>query len=288
MNPQVQKTINLIKATYDQPIIFHILHCNLVLLLTNTTPTLEISDDWSKILVYSAHPNKIPNQGLELKIQDFLKKMRPPFDTSEKKLKLMVICYYLLNRPASLINHILVFELVSNFLGYSEYFDGLILKMLSNIVISRLYNIEQNKKIKDSVVQRMVELVQTKSLSDENKIKALPCFIDSDTKPFNASLAVIDQSFIGYKYLEIFCFYAKYSKNATYIREILPNNISFIDGLKDFMAFNFSFSVTNDIDLKKCFVEDKSIFDQIKQAFGLTEDKSKFISDLLEYISNLG
>lgn len=287
MNPKVQKTIDLMKMAYDQPILFHVLHCNLVLLLRNTTPACEIADDWSRVLVYSAHPNKIPNQGLELKMQDLLRRTRPPLDTPGKKLKLMIVCYYLLSRPASLINHILVFELVSSFLGCSEYFDGLILRMLSSIVVSRLYNVEQNRKIKDSIVQRMVELVQMKSLSDENKIKALPCFIDSDIRPFDVSLAVIGQDFSGYKHLEILCLYAKYCKSTSHIRETLPNNISFIDGLKDFMAFRFSFSVTNHIDLRRCIVEDRSIFDQIKQAFDMAEDKNTLVSELLEYISNL-
>lgn len=287
VTPTVQKIINLIKKSYDQPILFHILHSNLVSVLSTSNPNFEIFDDWSKILVFSAHQNKIPNQGLELKIQELLKRLRPPFDSPEKKLKLMIICYYLLNRPVFLINHILVFELISNFLGYSEHIDGLIIKLLNNIVISEIFNIESNKKIKSSTIERMVELIKSKNLSNQNKIRSLPCFISSDIIPFDLNLTVIDYNFIGYKHMEIFCLYVKYTKNTSYIKDILPNNISFIEGLKDFMNFNFLFDISNEIDIKRVKVEDKSIFDVIKQAYEMADDKDRFISNTIDFISNL-
>lgn len=287
MNPQIQRTIDLIKKSYDQPIIFHILHSNLVRTLRKATPSFEVTDEWSKILIYSAHPNRMQNQGMELKIQALLKRIRPPFDSPGKKLKLMVVCYYLLNRPCSMLNHILVFELVSNFLGYSEYFDGLILKILSNITLARVYSVEPNKKIKDAIIERMVELVKTTHLNDINKVKSLLCFVDCKIKPFDLSLTVIDSNFLGYRYLESFCLYAKHGSNVVFIKEILPNNISFIEGLKNFMSFDFSFSVANRIDLNRCIIEDVRLYDLIRIHFEAAYDKPGFVQGLIEFASNL-
>lgn len=287
MVSEAQRTIALMRKAYDQPILFHILHSHLAYLLSNTTPTYEIVDEWSKILVYSAYPNKIPNQALELKIQALLKRIRPPMDTPESKMRLMVICYYLLNRPPSMINNIVIFELVSNFLGHSEYFDGLILKISSNLLLARTFGVEPNKKLTAAAADRMAEIILTKGLAPYNRIRALPCLIDSDTKVIDLALTTVDREFVGFKTLEIFCLYAKYVKNTSSIKETLPSDIGFIEALREFMSLNFSFSVWSNIDLTRCLVEDRSIYDRIRQCFQLTHDKPKFVSDVMEFLSTL-
>lgn len=287
MNPQIQRTIELIKKSYDQPILFHILHNHLTFLLQKSFSAHEITDEWSKILVFSAYSNKIPNQGLEMKIQSFIKKLRPPFDSNEKKIKLMIICYYLLNRPILMINHIIVFELVTNFMGYSDYIDGLIIKVFSNLVTSRIYSVPANKKVSDDSINRMVESIRSCNLSDVNKIKALVCFIPVNIAPFDLSNVVIDQNYAGYKYLEIFCLYAKYATNTSFIKDILPNNISFIEGLTAFMNNQFMISTADCNNMTMCVLEDRSIYDVLKKSFELSTDKEKFISDVIEYVMSL-
>lgn len=287
MNPQIQRTIELIKKTYDQPILFHVLHNHLSFLLQKAVLVHEITDEWSKILIFSASFNKVPNQGLEMKIQSYMKKIRPPFNSNESKIKVMIICYYLLNRPISMTNHILVFELVTNFMGFSEYFDGLIIKLLSNLILSRIYPVTANKKVSEDTINKMVDCVKNSNLSDVNKIKSLTCFISVDLIPFELSHVVIEQNYTGYKYIEIFCLYAKYASNTSFIKDILPNNISFIEGLTAFMNNQFVISTTNDSNMSMCVLEDRSIYEILRRSFERSRDKEKFISDVIEYMMSL-
>ncbi|KAM0681683.1 hypothetical protein GINT2_000197 [Glugoides intestinalis] len=286
MLSQTQKTIDLMKKAYDQPILFHLLHCNLSHILLKTAPTYEITDDWSKLLIYSAHPNKIPNQSLEIKIQSIIKRLRPPFD-NEKKLKIMVICYYLLNRVAAQTNHIVLFELVSNFLCENEYIDSLIIKLLSNVITGKIFNVEQNRKITGTIIQRMVEILKEKDLTLLNKLRSIVCFIQQDIKPFELDFIEISADYKGYKTLELLCLYAKYTGNVSFIKEVLPNNISFVEGLNSFISGSFYFSCCEKFDLSKCLVKDNRLFMKIKEDYEDSDDKKKFVSDLLEFVSNL-
>lgn len=286
MSPEIEKTIGLIKKSYKQPIIFHLLHSHLAFLLTKTTPVYEITDDWSRILIFSCHSNTNPNQGLEIKIQQNLKRYRPPFD-DEKILKTMIICYYLLNRPSNLINHILVFELVSGFLGFSNYIDGLILRIFSNMLLAKVYGIEENKKMKEDTVTRLQEIIKTKKLSDVNKVRSLICYITGNVIPFELDFITIAQSFRSFKELETICLYAKYTQNTDFIKEILPNDEFFIQGLNDFLKFEFSFESKREVTIEKCCLIDRNIFDKIEQEFQRSSDKEKFISELIDFISKL-
>lgn len=287
MASEVQRTIHLLKKAYDQPIIFHILHSHLVYLLSTTTPMYEITDEWSKLLIYSAHPNRISNQALELKIQALLKRIRPPLDTPESKLKLTIICYYLLNKPSSMINHMIIFDLFSNFLGYSEYFDGLIIKIGSNLLVAGAFRTDTNKKLGGAAANRMLQILQEKNLSLYNKIRALPCFINSNIKPFDLTQTIINQRFVDFKMLESFCLYAKYTKDTSFIKEVLPSDVGFIESLKNFMSLDFHFTASENIDLKRCLMEDRSIYDKIKQQYELAEDKCKFVADVIDFITSL-
>lgn len=274
------------KKAYDQPILFHLLHCNLSNILLTTVPSYEITDDWSKLLIYSAHPNKMPNQSLEIKIQSLIKRLRPPFD-NEKKLKLMIVCYYFLNRVVAQANHIVLFELVSNFLGENEYIDSLIIKLLSNVITAKIFNIEQNRKFTNTIVQRMVELLKEKNLSVVNKLRSIVCFIQEDIKPFQLDFIEISADYKGYKTLELLCLYAKYTGNVSFIKEVLPSNISFVEGLNAFMSGTFSFSCSEKYELNKCIVKNNELLIKIKEAYENSDDKKNFVSNLLEFVSNL-
>lgn len=286
MGPNISKTIDLIKKSYDQPILFHLLHSHLSHLLLKTTPVYEMSDDWSKILIFSCHPNKSPNQGLEIKLQQNLKRFRPQFD-NEKKLKAMIVCYYLLNRPSNLINHILVFELVSEFLGFSDYFDGLILRIFSNMLISKIYSLEDNKKLKEDTITRMQEIIKSKNLSDMNKVRSLVCFISGDIEPFRLDFITILPTFQSFKVLEIICLYAKYTKNTSFIHDVLPSDEFFIQGLEQFMKFEFTFDGFDFISADRCCIANQEIYERIKQEFDRSSNKEKFISELIDFVSTL-
>lgn len=286
MSPEIEKTIGLIKRSYNQPIFFHLLYSHLSYLLSKTTPIYEITDDWSKILIFSCHSNNTPNQGLEIKIQQNLKRYRPPFD-DEKKLKTMVICYYLLNRPSNLINHIIVFELISGFLGVSSYFDGLILRIFSNMLLSKVFDQCENKKLREESINRIQEIIKTKELSEINRIRSLICFITGNIIPFKLDFVTITPTFQSYKTLEAICLYAKYTQDTSFIKEILPTDLLFIEGLESFLKFNFSFETSDLIPPEKCCLTDRSIFEKIKQEFMKSNDKKKFVSELIDFISSL-
>ena len=287
MNTQISKTIDLIKKSYNQPILFHLLHSHLSYLLTKTiSPISEITDDWSRLLIFSCHQNNSPNQGLEIKLQQNLKRFRPPFD-NEKRLKTMIVCYYLINRTVSLVNHVLIFELVSNFLGISDYFDGLILKIFSKILLCKVFSLEANKKMKEDSIVRIQEIIKSTELSEINKIRSLVCFITGNIEPFKIDFISIESDFKSFKILETICLYVKYTSETSFIMNILPDDEFFIKELKNFMNFDFNFEGSEHFLIKDCNLLDKEIFDKIKIEFSKCSDKKRFISELLDFISNL-
>lgn len=287
MDFQIKKTLSLIKKSYDQPIIFHILHNHLSFLLKKVNPAFEMVDDWSKILIMSAHSIKLAFQGIEIKIQRFLNENKT-VTTKEQKLKLMCICYYLINKPCNQINHILIFELINNYLGnVSNYFDGLIIKILTNLNLARLFDQEINQKVKFEYIEKMLEICGNKNLSNNCKLKLLPCFINSNIIPFDLNFLEIENNYFGYKSLELVCLYAKYTVNTTYIKDILPSNPFFITELGNFMNLEFNFTYKSKYDLKQCVVEDLTVYNQIRDAYEKSSDKQKFISKILDFITSL-
>lgn len=287
MDPQIQKTISLIKKSYDQPILFHVLYLHLSHLLARTNPLYESNDDWSKIILLSCTSNKLPNQGLEVKLQAFIKKLRPPVESNEQRLKIMVVCYYMLSRPAHLANHILLFELVTSMMGCSDHLDGLILTVLGRAVNARFYGLPENKKIREDAVSRMLESVSHRQLSNANKIKALVCFIRGDVRPFSLDFIDIQPTFFGYKCLEYICLYAKFTQNTVFIKEILPSHPEFLEGLSQYMKADFYFECPGSFKLDDAVVENNMIFDRIREAFLVASNKKKFISDMTEFLMNL-
>lgn len=287
MDINVKKILQLIKKSYDQPIIFDILHHHLAHLLKKVTPSYEMVDDWSKILVMSAHPNYLPFQGIEIKIQKFLNENRPPITTKEQKLKIMCICYYLINKPCSSINNIIIFELVRSYLGViSNYFDSLIIKVLNNIALGGLFGQECSKRLKPEYFNKIIEMASSKNISNNNKIKMLPCFINSNIKPFNLNFIEIDNNYLGYKTLEIVCIYAKYTSNTSFIKDILPSDPFFIGELGKFMKNEFSFVEYSDFKISECLMEDTIIYDQLKNAYEMSNDKKKFVVDIVNFVTS--
>lgn len=216
MSIQIEKNIAEIKKSYDQPILFHMLLQHLMYQWKKTSPIYEITDGWSKILIFCCSENIIPNQGLELKIQSFIKRHRPPLESGENKLKLMILCYYLNNTPVNFLNHIVLFDLVNNFLGISDYYDGLILTLLSKVIIGRIYGLKENSKLTETSFNRMLEVVASKNFSNSNKVKSLICFKNFESSPPDLNFIEIRRSFIGFKYFEYICFYAKYTQNTQF------------------------------------------------------------------------
>lgn len=288
MDLNVKKTLLLIKKSYDQPIIFHILHNHLAYLLKKVNPAYEMIDDWSKILVLSAHSNKLPFQGIEIKIQRFLNENRPSNITKEQKLKLICICYYLINKPCASVNNIIIFELVRSYLGnISNYFDSLIIKILNNIALGSLYGLESNKKIKQEYYDKILEIAISKNLSKNNRIKILPCFINSNLKPFELNFIEIENNYLSFKTLEIICCYAKYSKNTSFIKDILPTDPFFVGELGKFMNNEFNFTYVSDLNLSECILDDLTVFDMLKDAYEKSNDKLKFVSKVIDFVSSL-
>lgn len=284
---QIRRTIELMKRSYDQPVLFHILHSHLSLLLEKTTPECEMADDWSKILISSCHPNKAPNQGLEAKIQKLIHKIRPA-EASEDRLRLMCICYYLLSRPPYLVNHIMAFELVNSFLGRtSDYFDGLIIKILSSLVLARVFKVNENRKLKNDALDKMLCTLNERSLSDQNRVRALSCFVNSNVCPAPVNFVEVLPDYQGYKYLETICLYAKYVVDAAHIKDVLPSYPGFVDSLGDFMNCGFRFDCKQDYDLKHCVLQDRSVFAKIREAFEKSQNKQKLVSEMIDFITAL-
>ncbi|KAK6090715.1 hypothetical protein P3W45_000438 [Vairimorpha bombi] len=184
MNKKVTKILELIKKSYAQPLVFHTLMNHLSYIMDNLNPLYEIQDDWSKIIIYSSIPNRIPNQGLDSKILNLLKKLRKDEFENDSKLKLMIILYYMKNRCVDYLNHMIVFELVTNFLGFHDFFDGMILSIFCTAVNSNLFGIKQNKKYRLDSVQHMLKISFIEDVIPKNDLllPALNKFINKEFK----------------------------------------------------------------------------------------------------------
>ncbi|WEL39219.1 putative suppressor of tubulin [Encephalitozoon hellem] len=286
---KVQKTIELIKRSYGQPILFHRLHCHLSYTLRKGNPLYEMSDDWSRILVFSVAQNGGSNQGLESKILSFLKEIRPPMNDKESRLKLWIILYYMRSRSPSQVNHLVVFELVSNFMGDSPFVDGLILSVLRGITTSTHFGLEGNKKMRNDAIVHLLGAIKGKSLDVLNRALALPCYISHDVEPpklLDLSIGNDLQTFVA---LENVCFYAKYSKSVEFVKRIVPDEVSFIDCLRRFISRSFRLDKR---EAPKCtiadgVVESFPILDEIRRAHREAKDKEKFVSRIIEFTTKL-
>lgn len=247
----------------------------------------EITDDWSKLLILSATANKLPNQAVEINMAALMRSLRPPVRSAECKLKLMIICYYLMSRPLSLLNHILLFELVSHFLGISPYFDGLILGLFSRVAAARVYALSNSKKLSQESLDRMAEIIATRKFDGCCTIKALPCFIISDRKPSSIILFDTVSSLLDIKALEYICFYVKYTQHSEYIKEVIPSHPLFLDSLGRYMQGKTELVCTEGYSLTNCPMESREIFDALAEAYKQAHDKARFISEITDFLVSL-
>ncbi|EQB60859.1 dna-directed rna subunit e [Vairimorpha apis BRL 01] len=281
---KIQKTFLLIKKSYNHPIIFHTLVNHLSFLMQKLNPLYEIKEDWSKILIYSVTPNKIPNQGIDSKILNLLKKSRKNKCSEEFKLKFMIILYYLKNRPINYLNHLIVFELVSNYLNINDFFDSFILSIFCVSLNSNIFHIQKNKKFSVESNLHLLKKIQNAKFCNTNKYLVLICFVQYD---INYYISEIDlQNNLNTFYLfESFCFYAKYCKSEDNILKVLPQNELFLEYFNKFI--NKEFTVNSEYNTVNLFIEDKELFYRIQNAIEKSENKNKLKNELLEFISNL-
>ncbi|KAF9764678.1 hypothetical protein NGRA_0366 [Nosema granulosis] len=284
MNNKISKTINLIKKSYNQPLVFHALCNHLCYIMEGANPIYEIKDEWSKILIYSVVQNNIPNQGLESKIVSLLRTLKKEKNNKATRLKIMIIAWYLKNRNVGSVNNIILFELVNSFLGISEYIDGLIISILNSTVNASQLGCKANKKFRNESLEQMVKKIRASNIDDTCKILALPLYTQYDVEPVLGEVDIqntLDNFFL----FECVCYYAKYCKNESYVRNLIPQNEIFIANLSRFIQKNFEIEATSQT--TELCLEDREIYKLILEAYEIAPDKNKFKSNLLEYISSL-
>ncbi|KAL6122305.1 hypothetical protein NUSPORA_00669 [Nucleospora cyclopteri] len=284
MEKDVKKIIQLMKKCYDQPLIFHKLHMHLILILKKLNNLYQIDDEWSKLIIFSASTNKVPNQGLEMKIQKFMRRIRPPLENTGK-IKLMIICYYLINRPVKLINHIVLFELVTNFLEINDYFDGLIIKILKRICTADIYQLESNPKLSVEALSKMIEILRNSNLSLINQNQLLPIYINSKIIPPTQVSIDLNHSLQAFKYLDNILMYIKYCKFQENIESILPNHPDFEKEIENMLNFNYVIKKINKTE--NYLMENNKIFHQIKEAYEHSGNKKKFVEKMMIFLENL-
>lgn len=290
MSLAIEKTIHLMKRSYNQPIIFHMLHSHMVHLISNSSPLQLITDDWSKVIILSCHTGKGSNQGLETKMIQLLKRQHSSTHLPAARLKLMLVCYYIMNSPVHTMNHFIVFELATNHMGISPYFDGLIIGIVSRITTAHIFSFQTNRRIREDSLEWLVKTLLEKKMSLANRIKLLGVAVNHKDKPASLAAFELRNDFISYKFLEYAFIYAKYTDNIAYIKEILPSSESFVEGLKSYMQHEYT--VDHDANsltftVGKMVLEDRSLYDYVQSRYDKAEDKSKFIADLLKFINNL-
>jgi hypothetical protein len=286
---KVAKVIGLIKKCYDQPLLFHILHNHLTHLLGSLNPLCEVTDEWSKILIYSAHPNRLPNQGLEAKVLAFLKKNRPPIEGKGTRLRLWIILRYLKNRPAELMNHLVIFELVTNFMGISEFTDSFILSIFSSAICSVAFGIPRNKKIRDDGVMHQLEAIARGELAPISRAILLPSYIGCDMEPPAFADLDVQHGLSSFFILESICLYAKFTKFTRHIKKIVPESLEFVGSLKEFISGEFVVEQSGGerCTLQSCVMEDMDILDRIRSSFALAVDKKAFVARIVEFVMEL-
>ena len=208
------------------------------------------------------------------------------------KLRLMLVCYYMSNRPVNILNHFILFELVTNFLGISDYFDGLIIGLITKLAVAHLFGLQGNKKVRPDLMNKMINRVMAQQLSENNRIKLLGMMVNHTGMPFKLNeLEISDKvgdNFRVWKLLEYSYFYAKYAKDTTYVKEVLPDKPEFIEHLKKYIENEYKIEIIKQNGTTNWIInEDANILQQIRRAYHKTENKTKLIADMLECINDL-
>ncbi|OQS55885.1 hypothetical protein EHP00_2352 [Ecytonucleospora hepatopenaei] len=182
---EIESHIKVLRKAYDQPLLFYVIHCRLRNLLCQY-PLKTFTNDMIRLICFSAMPNTLPNQGLELKITKVMNLIKPSnifshghenHDRNEDKFKLMIIIFYLLNRPEKNINHMVLFNLVTNFLGHDDVIDSLIIAVVRKISVASVFDGEVNSKLTKDAYLHVLQTLKNTKLSLGNKIACIPCFI---------------------------------------------------------------------------------------------------------------
>ncbi|ORD97175.1 hypothetical protein HERIO_951 [Hepatospora eriocheir] len=289
---EIRKVINLIQKSYSQPLILQRLYLHLRDICGTSFTPLDNFSSWDKLIIYGAVDNKLPNQALEMKLLKFLKelkdiKLSQSVELNIMKLKLTIICYYMINRPIELTNHIVMFNLVSNYMGIDDYFDGLIIKIVKRTVLANVFNLKMNKKLTNDSLTRMIEILSNKELSTANSTQILPCFINYNLKEYKMIENIpISNDFLCIKFIENLFLYMKYAHDPT----IVVNEIKLVESLilplmKSLMSFNLGIEFNN-VKYSE-FIKDKTIFKLIKESFDMENDKEIFVNEVTEYLTKL-
>lgn len=292
MDTQISKTISLIKRSYDQPLILHKLYNYLRKLVSEIKTDYYPKDDWEKILILSVTNNTSNNQNIELKLQKLIKCINKQeiieFNNQLDKMRLLVICYYLNSRPVETINHIIVFDLVNNFLGINDYFDGIIINMVRRMCLWNIFGYKKNKKVTEDAIMRMLEILSHANLSYENNIIVLPCFVISSIKPPIPEFRGLDNDLITYKYFESILFYIKYAKVQTFMNDIVQEHPDFIQGVETMMNNAYDIiNIENINDSKQLLLENQKLFSIISSEYKNSPNKILFIKKLRKFIDSL-
>lgn len=285
---KVQRIVSLIKQTYNQPLLFHRLHSHLTHVLGTVNPLLEMSDDWSKMLIYSAVQSKHPNQALEAKMLVLLKSMRPPVEGRGCRLRLWVVLYYMRNRPSDMVNHLIVFELVSHFLGVSAFTDGFILSIFASSTVGPVFGLSRNKKLRDDGTAHLLAVVGRRPLSMLNRALALPCHIGHAVQPPALCGLDIQSDALTLRALECICFYAKYAKNVEFVKATVPEGPVFVDALRRFISKIFETEWTQtECSAASCVMENLEVLESIRRAYEEASDKKVFVSRIMDFVGEL-
>ncbi|KAM0671241.1 hypothetical protein CWI42_090640 [Ordospora colligata] len=285
---KIKRIIELIKRCNDQPIIFHRLYGHLAHALKSVDYLHELNDDWSRMVIYGVVRSKYANQGLEGKVMVFLKGHRPPVESSEVRLRIWIVLYYMKNRTVSQLNHMIVFELVSNFMGMTSFIDGLIISVLAIATTGPSFGAVGNKKLREECIEHLLEQVKKKNLSLMNRAMAIPCYFGHEKEPPLVVDAVMEENLMSVVILERVCFYAKFAKDSRFVKQIVPDDHMFIESLRKYINRQFMRdNVKRGCAVSECVVEDTGVFDAIRRAYGKAGNKQRFLSKVVEFVTGL-
>lgn len=280
------KIINLIKRTNNQPVLFHMLHSQLVFVCRTTRYIPDPSlDFWSKVILASAIDNKITHRPLETKIFEYLKSTRIK-EREEEKFKLKIVLYYLDSRLLSQLNTFILFELIAYHYNVSPITDHLIDSIVTRHSLSSHFNLKNVKKLHKEGIEKFLKA------NPNFSFKRLPIYVLFNIEPpvveYNPSCNLLE-----IRIIESLSFYATYTENTEYFKSIIPQVEDFVKSFKRFVTDDLEFINEDvfEIDISKLASgrddSKQEFFYVIKNEFSKAIDKNKWKRDVLEYIENL-
>ncbi|TBU08876.1 hypothetical protein CWI39_0132p0040 [Hamiltosporidium magnivora] len=294
---EIIKTIKLLKRSYKQPIIFHILHSHLSFIISKDKRFVlyDYYDDWTKLLILSASDLKFSVYNLEKKIINFLVENRNTKYFDELILfKLKIILYYILNTQQKSTNMFILFELMNNYVDASEETDYYIFSCVSKHVMCNIFGIKLFKFVQKDAINIFLEKCLKNNSNFLLKSRILPAFIDSNIIPVSFIDFNSDDSLLNLNIFESLCLYAKFTANPSNFKEIIPSSPEFIEIFSLFISKEISDQSTEikeynfkEYNLNECLLNNNSLIPFLKNLYNKTEDKDKFISDLKGFIDSV-